>query len=174
PAADPPAVPKPAPAAAPPPALAVAEAPAGRGGEYLTFTLGRETYGVDILCVQEIIGLPRITRLPRSSDHVLGVMNLRGMVVPVLDLRRKLRLAEDPESDAVAVVLKVGEKIMAAVVDAVSDVVQINEKDVQDAPEFAGPVRSDYVLGLCRHEQEMIILLELDRLLMPEAMGHAA
>jgi purine-binding chemotaxis protein CheW len=162
--------------AAAPPALAAAEiaSPPGRGGEYLTFTLGRETYGVDILCVQEIIGLPRLTRLPRSSEHVLGVMNLRGMVVPVLDMRKKLRLAEERESEPVAVVLKVGEKIMAAVVDAVSDVVQIGENEVQDAPEFAGPVRSDYVLGLCRHEQEMIILLELDRLLMPEALGNAA
>ena len=129
---------------------------------------------MDILCVQEIIGLPRLTRLPRSPEHVLGVMNLRGMVVPVLDMRQMLNLAHGEGEEPVAVVLMVGEKIMAAVVDAVSDVVQIKEDQVQDAPDFAGPVRRDYVRGLCRHEQEMIILLELDRLLMPEAMGYAA
>lgn len=170
-----PAPPAPAPTAQPA-ALAVVEAaPAkGRGGEYLTFTLGRETYGVDILCVQEIIGLPRLTRLPRASDYVLGVMNLRGMVVPVLDLRRKLGLDQDPDAEPVAVVLKVEDKIMSAVVDSVSDVVQVGEDQVQDAPEFAGPVRRDYVLGLCRHEQAMIILLELDRLLLPEALGNVA
>lgn len=174
PVADSPA-PAPAPARqeAPPPAPIEAAKPS-KGGEYLTFNLGRETFGVDILCVQEIIGLPRLTRLPRSPEHVLGVMNLRGMVVPVLDMRQMLNLAHGEGEEPVAVVLMVGEKIMAAVVDAVSDVVQIKEDQVQDAPDFAGPVRRDYVRGLCRHEQEMIILLELDRLLMPEAMGYAA
>jgi chemotaxis signal transduction protein/HPt (histidine-containing phosphotransfer) domain-containing protein len=178
---------KPAPAQAPPDATASAPVPArpeapapaqavqpSKGGEYLTFNLGRETFGVDILCVQEIIGLPRLTRLPRSPEHVLGVMNLRGMVVPVLDMRQMLHLAPREGDEPVAVVLMVGEKIMAAVVDAVSDVVQIKEEQVQEAPDFAGPVRRDYVRGLCRHEQAMIILLELDRLLMPEAMGYAA
>ncbi len=167
--------------AAPPPARQEAPAPEptpavqpSKGGEYLTFNLGRETYGVDILCVQEIIGLPRLTRLPRSPEHVLGVMNLRGMVVPVLDMRQMLHLTPREGEEPVAVVLMVGQKIMATVVDAVSEVVQINEDQVQDAPDFAGPVRRDYVRGLCRHEREMIILLELDRLLMPEALGYAA
>lgn len=167
--------PVPAPARQEPPTPTPAEAiHPSKGGEYLTFSLGRETFGVDILSVQEIIGLPRLTRLPRSPEHVLGVMNLRGMVVPVLDMRQMLNLAHGESEEPVAVVLMVGEKIMAAVVDAVSDVVQIKEDQVQDAPDFAGPVRRDYVRGLCRHEQEMIILLELDRLLMPEALGYAA
>ena len=167
--------PVPAPAPAPVPELPEPPSPEPRkSGEYLTFTLGKEYYGVDVLCVQEIIGLPILTRLPRSPEHVLGVMNLRGMVVPVLDLRRKLNLSWDESQEPVVVVLRVGDKIMGAVVDSVSDVVQFDEEQVQAPPEFAGAVRRDYLRGLSRHDQEMIILLELDRLLAQEGMVNAA
>jgi purine-binding chemotaxis protein CheW len=147
---------------------------AGKPDEYLTFTLGGETYGVDILSVQEIMGMPQLTRLPLSPPQVLGVMNLRGMVVPVVDLRRKLGLSEQSSGDPVVVVLHVAQKIMGAVVDGVSDVVQLDRAQIQEPPEFVGAVHREYLRGLCRQGEEMLILLELDRLLARETMGHAA
>ncbi len=171
-----PAAPKPAPAAeapapaAPPPAPTPAadSGPVSRGGEYLTFNLGDEHYGVDVLSVQEIIGVPHLSRLPRAPDYVLGVMNLRGNVVPVLDIRRKLGLEVSEEDDPVVVVLHVGEKIMGAVVDGVEDVLEIRDQDIQDAPDFSGTVHKDYLRGLTKRDDELLILLELDRLLAPE------
>ncbi len=179
------AQPQPAPQSeAPPPVPASAQQPPAvaqpavaqplkRAGEYLIFGLGGETYGVDILMVQEIIGMPHLTRLPRSPEYVLGVMNLRGMVVPVLDLRKKLRLPE-AEGEPVVMVVRVEEKIMGAVVDGVKDVVELKEEDIQDAPEFVGAVEREYLRGLSQHEGELLILLDLDRLLAPESMEDAA
>ncbi|MCB2187270.1 MAG: chemotaxis protein CheW [Deltaproteobacteria bacterium] len=172
----------PAPPAAPPaPMASAAPAPgdppaatATRQGEYLTFQLARENYAVDVLSVQEIIGLPPLARLPRSPVHVLGVINLRGMVVPVLDLRLLLGLPAQ-ETAGVVVVLRVGEKIMGAVVDGVEDVVPVAEDQVQDAPEFAAAaVDRDCLKGLFTLGKELIILLDLPRLLGPGAVSHAA
>ena len=172
-AAPPPAAPAP-PASAPPPAVEPeAVSPPRRGGEYLTFHLGGEIYGVDILQVQEIIGMPRLTRLPRSPQHVLGVMNLRGMVVPVLDLRLKLGL-EEAEAEPVVIVVVVQDKHMGMVVDAVEDVVDLKEEEVQETPDFSDRDRRDYLRGLARHDEQMIILLELDRLLAQELQGHGS
>ncbi len=141
--------------------------------EYLTFALGDESYGVDILSVQEIITIPHLTKLPRSPEHVLGVMNLRGMVVPVMDMRIRMNLPTETEIEPVVVVLNVGGRYMGAVVDSVSDVVVFQESDVQDPPEFAGAVHREYLRGLGRHDEEMIILLELDRILSMEAQSSA-
>lgn len=152
----------------------IAPTKAAKAGEYLTFSLANESYGVDILSVQEIIGVPPLTRLPRSPNHVLGVMNLRGMVVPVLDLRLKLGLPVAGGNETVVVVLHVDDKIMGAVVDSVSDVVQLSDDQVQEPPEFAGSVRREFLRGLSRQEGGMLILLELDRLLAPETLSNAA
>lgn len=140
------------------------------GGEYLTFSLGKEIYGVDVMSVQEIIGIPHLSKLPRSPEYVLGVMNLRGMVVPVVDLRLKLGLSLPEDGDPVAVVMHVGEKVMGAVVDGVRDVLEVAEKNIQVPPEFAGHVRREYLRGLSRREGEMLILLEMDKLLAPDTM----
>jgi chemotaxis signal transduction protein/HPt (histidine-containing phosphotransfer) domain-containing protein len=142
--------------------------------EYLTFMLEDKTYAVDILRVQEIIGLPRLTRLPCAPQHVLGVINLRGMVVPVQDMRLRLGLPVNQDNEPVVVVVLVGDKTMGAVVDAVSDVVQIDLDNIQEPPDNAGAIKRDYLRGLCRYEQELIILLELDKLLAPENQDYAA
>lgn len=152
-------------------ALALAENEEQRGMEYLTFTLGHETYGVDILSVQEIITMPPLSKLPRAAQHVLGVMNLRGMVVPVLDMRILLDLPLDAEVEPVVVVLNDGSRCMGAVVDSVSDVLEILESDVQEPPDFAGAVHREFLLGLYRHQDDLVILLELDRILWLEALG---
>jgi purine-binding chemotaxis protein CheW len=152
-------------------ALALAQEPdptpeaQAKGGEYLTFTLGKETYGVDILSVQEIIGLPNVSRLPNSPHYVLGVMNLRGMVAPVLDLRIKLGLESNEENEPVVMVVKVGPRTVGVVVDGVEDVVDFSEESVQDTPNFTGPVQKEHIKGLSRHEGVMVILLDLELLL---------
>jgi len=168
--------PAPAPAPAQPPQVQAVEEepPRSRSGEYLTFKLGNEHYGVDILSVQEIIGLPSLTRLPRSPAYVLGVMNMRGMVVPVMDLRIKLGLPVDEEQEPVVVVLHVGNKVIGAVVDGVSDVVQIDEDHIQDPPDFVGTVSKEDLRGLSLHDGEMLILLELDRILATELSSNVA
>ena len=161
-----------------PPALAPrAEAetpPPAESAEYLTFTLGDEEYGVDILSVQEIIGLPELTRLPRSPGYVLGVMNLRGMVVPVIDLRKKLELTVKDGQDPVVVVVRVSDKIMGAVVDGVNDVIELKNNQIQEPPDFVGVVRKEFLRGLTRHQDEMIILLDMVSLMAPETISNVA
>ena len=133
--------------------------------EYLSLQLGDETYAVDILAVQEIINLPPVTRLPRSPDYVLGVINLRGMVVPVIDLRRKLGLPAAEPDEPVVMVMYVRDKIVGAVVDRVKDVVEIDHDWIQEAPPATGPVSREFLRGLYHHEDEMLILIDLDRML---------
>jgi chemotaxis signal transduction protein/HPt (histidine-containing phosphotransfer) domain-containing protein len=139
------------------------------GLEFLTFTLGVENYGVDILSVQEIIALPRLTKVPRAPRHVLGVMNLRGMVVPVMDMRLRLSLPRDDEIEPVVVVMQAGGKLLGAAVDSVSDVLVFKETEIQEPPDFPVAVHREYMRGLCRQGDDLIVLLELDQLLAPEA-----
>ncbi|KMY66416.1 hypothetical protein AAU61_17900 [Desulfocarbo indianensis] len=147
--------------------------PPRRAGEYLTFTLEAENYGVDILSVQEIMAVPHLTKLPRSPHFVLGVMNLRGMVVPVMDMRLRLGLPTETETEPVVVVLNVNDKYMGAVVDSVSDVIEFKESDIQDPPDFSGVVHREYLRGLCRRDDSLIVLLELDRIIAPESQLNA-
>jgi purine-binding chemotaxis protein CheW len=139
------------------------------GHEYITFTLSHENYGLDILLVQEIIALPRLTRLPRSPMHVLGVMNLRGMVVPVVDMRLRLNLPTDSDIDPVVMVVKTGSKFMGAVVDSVSDVVEFKDSEIQDPPDFAVAVHKEYLRGLCRQNDDLVVILDVDQILAPES-----
>lgn len=171
------AAPSPPPPPSAPPATAPAEAKTEstpkvwEDNDYLTFRLENEIYAVEILRVQEIIGVPHMARLPRSREEVLGVMNLRGMVVPVFDLRIRLNLNYDPQAPAVVVVMRLGEKIMGGIVDEVRDVLHIKGVDVQEAPVFA-PVDKNgnmdsrvYCLaGLSEQGRETVIILDVDKL----------
>ncbi|MCF8031675.1 MAG: chemotaxis protein CheW [Desulfarculaceae bacterium] len=173
--------------AAPAPTAPAAPAPPERGSEpelpapsqapprqYLVFGLGPEVYGVDIELAREIVTLPPITALPLSPEHVLGVMNLRGSVVPVFDLRCRLGLPPDPGIEPVIILLRLEGKLQGLAVDKVRDVIALPEDLVQEAPEMAGSLRRDYLRGLVEHGEEMIILLELERLLALEPVDHAA
>ena len=137
-----------------------------QGSEYLTFRLGGYNFGLDILDVQEIIGLPRVTRLPNAPSYVLGVINLRGMVVPVMDLRAKLNLVSQDAQEAVVIVVRWGEKIMGALVDAVNDVVMLQEANIQHPPEITKAVGKEHIKGLCHLDQDLVILLKPDRILL--------
>lgn len=137
--------------------------------QYLTFILGGEEYAVDILKVQEIRGWEPVTPIPNTPEHVLGVINLRGIVVPIIDLRVRFAMSS-AEFDALTVVVIVkvtqGEKerTVGLVVDAISDVYSVVESDIKEAPEMGGALATEYITGLMTVDEKMIILLNVDLL----------
>jgi purine-binding chemotaxis protein CheW len=141
-----------------------------RGHEqYLTFLLGGEEYGVDILRVQEIRGWDTVTSIPNTPDYILGVMNLRGAIVPIVDLRRRFQMAETPYTKTtVVIVLKVMRqseaKTMGFVVDAVSEVYNISGEALKPPPDFGALVGTEFIQGLATVEEKTVILLDIDRL----------
>jgi purine-binding chemotaxis protein CheW len=144
--------------------------------ECLTFRLGTEEYGIDILRVQEIRGYEQPTRIANAPAFVMGVLNLRGVIVPVVDLRLKFGL-DDAAYDAitVTVVLNVAGRTVGAVVDAVSDVVELTPNQVKPAPEFNSTIPSSHVVGigaLTQGDRErMLILLDIEALMSSASMG---
>jgi purine-binding chemotaxis protein CheW len=132
----------------------------------LTFKLGREEYAIEILRVQEIRGHSRITPIPNTPDYVKGVINLRGTVVPVVDLRRRLGMPETSDMRFSAiVVVTVGTKIVGLFVDEVSDVVDIPHAEVQAPPEFGAQADTRLIAGLVHVGERLIVLLSLDTIL---------
>ena len=138
--------------------------------QYLTFILSKEEYGVDILRVQEIRGWDGATVIPNTPDYVLGVINLRGTVVPIIDLRKRFEMDNTEfTAETVIVVVKVvhdsGERTVGMVVDAVSDVYNITTDDINSAPDVGGNVSLDFIKGLATVNDNMIILLDIDALI---------
>jgi len=139
---------------------------AGEQNQFLTFTLGGEEYGIDILKVQEIRGYSAITHIPNAPPHVKGIINLRGTVVPVVDLRAKFGMnAVDYTKFTVIVVVMVAEKIAGLVVDAVSDVLNIAASDVRPAPDFGLRCDTRFMRGVVSVSDKLAVLLDIDRLL---------
>ncbi len=143
---------------------------AGSGGKFLTFTLGSEEYGVPVLKVREIIKVMDITQVPQVPDYVLGVINLRGKVIPVIDLRRKFGFAatEHTERTCIIVVdvdLASMRVMMGVVVDSVQEVLNVSESEIEETPEFGGRAATAYLLGLAKVKDSVKILLDLDRVL---------
>lgn len=138
--------------------------------KYLTFVLATEEYAVDILRVQEIKGWSRVTPIPNTPDYICGVINLRGTIVPIIDLRLRFGL-ERLEYGAMTVVVVVKvisgnkERIMGIVVDAVSDVYDITEGDIKPAPDFGSVISIEFVRGLATVGDKMVIVLDIDKLL---------
>jgi purine-binding chemotaxis protein CheW len=138
--------------------------------QVLTFTLGAETYGVDILRVQEIRGWAPVTRIPQSPTHVLGVLNLRGSIVPIIDLRMRFNL-EQAEYTAVTVIIvlsvesSAGRRDIGVVVDGVSDVVDVPSGSIKPAPDLGGQVNTEFIRGLAAVADNMVMLLDIDCLI---------
>ncbi len=138
--------------------------------QFLTFMLGKEEFGVEILRVQGIQGWDYVTPIPNSPDYVLGVTNLRGSVVPIIDLRRRFDL-EDKEFGPTTVVIVVKvvspgqDRVIGMVVDGVSEVYSVNNEDIQPSPDFGGNVDTRFINGLATMNDRMIILLNIDELL---------
>ena len=149
--------------------MSQATAPAA---EFLTFALGSEEYGVDILKVKEIRGYDAVTRLPDAPDYIKGVINLRGTIVPVVDMRLKFRL-ERAEYTAltVMIVLNVADRVVGMVVDSVSDVVQLSAEQIRAVPEIGATIDRQFLTGIGTLDERMLILLDIERLMASSEMG---
>jgi purine-binding chemotaxis protein CheW len=140
------------------------------GGKYLTFSLGNEEYGLPVMKVREIIKVMDITQVPQVAAHVLGVINLRGKVIPVIDLRRKFGFPAQAYTERtciiVAEVVLGGPKVMmGVVVDSVSEVLNVAGAEIDETPQFGSQDATDYLLGLAKVKGTVKILLDLDRVL---------
>lgn len=139
--------------------------------QLVTFSIGEEEFGVNILKVQEIIRTMEITKVPRSPDFVEGVINLRGKVIPIIDLRRRFGLAPRPEDkDTRIIVIEINSIIVGFVVDAVSEVLRIPASTVEPPPPVVAGVDSDYISGVGKLQDRLLIMLDLDKLLSSEDM----
>ena len=148
----------------------------GASRQYLSFFLGGQEYATDILRVQEIKGWDTVTRVPYSPKYILGVINLRGAIVPVVDLRVRLALESAPfDSATVVIVVRVagarGERIVGLVVDAVSDVYSFSAENIQPPPEAVGSLDQMFVQGLAKLEDKLVIVLDIERLVISSVMG---
>lgn len=133
--------------------------------QYLTFKLHQEEYGVEILKVQEIKGFTQVTPVPNTPAYVRGVINLRGTVVPVLDLRARFRMeSADYNQFTVIIVVNLHDRIVGLVVDAVSDVLNFRNDDVEPTPDFGSGVDTSFITGLAKVEERLVLLLNLESL----------
>jgi len=138
--------------------------------QYLTFILGSEEYGVDILRVQEIKGWDSVTPIPNTPEYIKGVINLRGTIVPIVDLRQRFNMPEIEYGPiTVVIVLKIEcadrDRIMGIVVDGVSDVYDVPPEEMKAAPDFGNVVDTEFVRGLATVDEKMIIILDIDHLM---------
>jgi purine-binding chemotaxis protein CheW len=146
--------------------------PAQRPGEFLAFRLGNEEYGINILKVQEIRGYEAVTAIANAPVFIKGVVNLRGIIVPIVDLRVKFDLGT-PVYDqfTVVIILNIGTRIVGIVVDSVSDVITLNAEQIRPAPEMGAAVNADYLIGLGTLDQRMLILMDIDKLMSSAEIG---
>lgn len=135
------------------------------GREFLTFRLGEEEYGIEILKVQEIRGWEPPTAIANMPDFIKGVVNLRGIIVPIIDLRVKFRLKAEYDATTVAIILSVAKRVMGVVVDSVSDVITLGADQMQAPPQFAGTLDTHFITGLGTVDERMLILLDIEKLM---------
>ncbi|WP_199710824.1 chemotaxis protein CheW [Noviherbaspirillum cavernae] len=140
--------------------------------EALAFKLGSEEYGINILKVQEIRGYDAVTKIANAPEFIKGVVNLRGVIVPIVDMRIKFNLGT-PTYDqfTVVIILNIGERVVGMVVDSVSDVITLPAEQIKPAPEMGTALNTDYLIGLGTIDQRMVILVDIDRLMSSTEMG---
>jgi purine-binding chemotaxis protein CheW len=151
---------------------AVAGVPATKALEFLAFTLGQEEYGIDIQKVQELRGYDTVTRIANVPEHIKGVVNLRGIIVPIIDMRIKFNLGT-PTYDqfTVVIILNMASRVMGMVVDSVSDVITLKPDQIKPAPEMGAVLDTDYLIGLGTLDDRMLILVDIDKLMSSADMG---
>ncbi len=140
--------------------------------EFLAFTLGKEEYGIDIQKVQEIRGYESVTRIANAPEFIKGVTNLRGIIVPIIDMRIKFSLGT-PTYDqfTVVIILNISGRVVGIVVDSVSDVINLTPEQTKPAPEMASTFNADYLIGLGTLDERMLILIDIDKLMSSTDMG---
>jgi len=145
---------------------------AARPLEFLSFTLGEEEYGIDIQKVQELRGYDTVTRIANAPEYIKGVVNLRGIIVPIIDMRIKFKLgAPSYDQFTVVIVLNIAGRVVGMVVDSVSDVITLTAEQIKPAPEMGAVLDTDYLIGLGTLDERMLILVDIDRLMSSEEMG---
>lgn len=144
----------------------------GRGGKYLTLYIADEEYGFPIMGVREIIGLLSVTPVPQTPDYVLGVINLRGKVIPVIELRHKFDMESIEATDeSCIIVVQTDDVGVGILVDKVREVRDIDDADIVDAPSLGGEVETDYILGIGKSEDQVTLLLDIEKILTQEQLG---
>ncbi len=146
-----------------------------RGGKYLTFSLSGEEYGINIIKIKEIIGMMPITTVPQTPQFVKGVINLRGKVIPVIDLRLKFGMAPIPYGERTCIIVveiegASGTVLVGGVVDSVSEVMNIKNEDIEDSPSFGTRLDTDAILGMAKTDGDVKILLDIDMVLNVEEL----
>lgn len=140
--------------------------------EYLTFTLGDEEYGIDILKVQEIRGYDAVTKIANAPSFIKGVINMRGVIVPIIDMRLKFQLGQvEYNQFTVVIILNIAERVVGMVVDGVSDVIALANDKIRPAPEFGAILDTDYIDGLATLDERMVIMVDIEKLLTSGEMG---
>jgi purine-binding chemotaxis protein CheW len=154
------------------PALTNGKTKIGKGIEqerkYLTFQLAGEEYGIGILKIKEIIGMMPITPIPQAPDFVKGVVNLRGMVIPVVDLRLRFGMGNAEQNERTCIIVveiraDLGNIVIGVVVDAVSEVMNIKNEDIEETPNLGGSLNTDFIMGMAKMDGGVKILLDIDR-----------
>ena len=141
-------------------------------GEYLTFVLGSEQYGLEILKVQEIRGYDAVTQIANTPDFIKGVVNLRGKIVPIVDLRIKFHLGKVEYNEfTVVIILNLNGRVVGIVVDGVSDVMALKEEQIRDVPSLVTSIDTKYIVGLATVEQQMLILVDIEQLMNSQEMA---
>lgn len=144
----------------------------GETEEFLTFTLGEEEYAIDILKVQEIRGYDAVTRIANTPDYIKGVINMRGVIVPVVDMRLKFHLGNATyDQFTVMIILNLGQRIVGMVVDSVSDVIALKPEEIRQAPDFGSTFDTQYLLGLASVGERMAIVVDIEKLMTSQEMG---
>lgn len=139
--------------------------------EFLTFTLGNEEYGIDILKVQEIRGYDTVTHIANAPEFIKGVINLRGVIVPIVDMRIKFNVGEPTYNDfTVVIIINVLGRVIGMVVDGVSDVVALSPEQIKPAPEMGAAMDTDYITGIGTMNDQMLILVDIEKLMSSEEM----
>ena len=139
--------------------------------EILSFRLGKEEYGISILAVQEIRGYEAATRIANAPAFLKGVINLRGRIVPIVDMRIRFGLPAQYDAFTVVIVLNIGSRVMGMVVDAVSDVITLTPDKLRPVPEFNSAIQSDHILAIGAVEDRMLILVDIEKLMTSAEMG---
>ena len=143
-----------------------AQAAGGNSRELLTFTLGKEEYGIDILKVQEIRGYDAVTTIANSPEFIKGVINLRGIIVPIIDMRIKFHLGNVTYNQlTVVIILNVANRVVGIVVDGVSDVIALMPEQIKAAPEFSSSLDMEYITGMGTVDDRMIIVIDIEKLM---------
>ena len=140
--------------------------------EFLTFTLGSEEYAIDILKVQEIRGYDAVTKIANTPDYIKGVINMRGVIVPVVDMRLKFHLGNATyDQFTVMIILNLGQRIVGMVVDSVSDVIALSPEEIRPAPDFGSTFDTQYLIGLASVGERMAIVVDIEKLMTSQEMG---